>query len=104
MKELFFEYRSIIIITLAMLVYCAFEWQRTKTTLYALMLQAKRMAKDAILQSGQAQENWVVKKAMLYLPLPVRVVLNEDIARKIVKWLFHTLKDYIDDGKIDSSV
>ncbi len=104
MRYILWEYRYIIIFLLGAILYLAFEWQRAKTILYALMLQAKSMAKDYILKSGQEQENWVVNKAMIYLPLPVRSVLNENIIRKIVRWLFHTAKDYIDDGKIDSSV
>jgi len=61
------------------------------------------MAKDYILKSGQEQEEWVVNKAMIFLPVPIRVILNEDIVRRIIKWLFHNLKDYADNENLDDS-
>lgn len=79
-------------------------WQRTKEIMYQLMLQAKRMAKQAILNSGQAQEDWVVKMAMAYMPVQIKLFLSEDMTRKIIKWLYQRAKDYADDGVINNSV
>lgn len=103
-KNLIFEWRYVLTFFIAFAIYVLFEWQRAKTTLYALMLQAKRYAKDAVLKSGKEQEEWVVKKAFQFLPLSLRLFLSEDTIRKIVKWLFGKLKDYIDDGKLNGSI
>ena len=94
----------ILIIAFASLFFVLLGWQRTKVLLYQLMLQAKRMAKDAILKSGQEQEEWVVKKALQLLPFSLRVFLSEDTIRKIIKWLYHKAKDYADDGVINNSI
>lgn len=104
MKEFLWDWRFVIIFIVCVILWALLEWQRAKTTLYALMLQAKRYAKDAVLKSGKEQEEWVVKKAMQYLPASVRVFLSEDIVLKIVRWLFSKLKDYIDDGQLNNSI
>ncbi len=44
------------------------KYYDTEARLYALMLQAKRKAKDAILKSGQEQEEWVLKMAIPQSP------------------------------------
>lgn len=98
------EWRFVMVLTAAFLVYFLFERERGKSVLYALMLQAKRLATDAILRSGQEQEDWVVKKALLFLPLPVRLFFGEDGVRRLVKVLFHKAKDYLDNGKLDNSL
>ncbi|MCX8128556.1 MAG: hypothetical protein N3I35_00450, partial [Clostridia bacterium] len=98
------DWRLIIALTILVLVVALLEWQKTKTVLYALMLQAKRMAKDALLESGKEQEEWVVNKAMRYLPLYVRLLVGEKQIRVFVKLLFSKLKDYVDDGVINNSI
>lgn len=104
-KTVLYEYRFIIAVVIAVIIFAFLEWEKTKRILYALMLQAKSLAKDAVLKSGQAQENWVVEKAMRYLPLYVIFILGgETQVRKIIKWLFQKGKDYIDDGKLNDSI
>lgn len=98
------EWRFVILLAAAFIMFSMAEWQRSKAILYALMLQAKRMAKDAVLGSGQEQEEWVVKKAMQFLPLYLRITISEEIVREVVKWLFIKLKDYMDDGSINNSI
>lgn len=49
-------------------------------------------------------EDWVVKKALQFLPLSLRLLLSEDDIRKIVRLLFHKAKDYLDNGKLDNSL
>lgn len=102
--SLLWEWRFVIVLAFGIVLYCLFEWQRAKSVLYALMLQAKRMAKDAILKSGEQQEEWVVKKALQFLPASLKIFLSEDWVRKIVRWLFHKAKDYLDDGIFNSSI
>lgn len=104
-KSALYEYRFIITVVIAVIIFAIAEWRKTKTILYALMLQAKSLAKDAVLKSGQSQEDWVVEKAMRYLPLYIIFILGgETQVRKIIKWLFQKGKDYLDDGKLNGSI
>ncbi|MCX7903289.1 MAG: hypothetical protein N2486_02150 [Caloramator sp.] len=98
------EYRFIIVIVIAVLFYALLEWQKFKAIVYALMLQAKRMAKDAILKSGQQQEEWVVKKTYQFLPKAWTIFISEETMGKIVHWLYEKAKDYLDDGVLNGSI
>lgn len=102
--KLLFEYRVIILVVLAVILYAALEWQKVKTKSYALMLQAKSLAKDAILKSGLQQEEWVIKKAYQFLPGRITIFLNEQSMRKIVHYLYVSAKDYVDDGELNNSI
>jgi hypothetical protein len=99
-----FDWWVWLVALIALVAICILQWQRVKVLLYALMLQAKRMAKDAILQSGQQQEEWVVKQAMQFMPLSLKLFLSEGMVRYIVRLLFEKLKDYADDGQLNGSV
>lgn len=103
-SEFLWEWRFVIIVVIAFIFWAIIRWERAKALLYALMLQAKRKAKDAILKSGQEQEEWVVRKALQFLPLSLKIFLSEDTIRKIVKWLYHQAKDYLDDGQFNNSI
>lgn len=98
------EFRFIIVIAIAILLYALLEWQKFKTTAYALMLQAKRLAKDAVLKSGQQQEEWVVRKVYQILPKAWTIFISEETMRKIVHWLYEKAKDYLDDGVLNGSI
>lgn len=104
MKELIFEYRFIIVAALAVFIFALFEWEKFKSILYALMLQAKSLAKDAVLRSGTEQEKWVLDKAYLYLPKWITAAIPQDVMRKIISWLYNRAKDYLDDGKLNNSI
>lgn len=98
------EYRFIFIAMFVIVFYAIFEWQNFKIKAYTLMLQAKSLAKDAILKSGDEQAEWVVKKAYLILPKKWRIFLSEERMRSIIYYLYHKAKDYLDDGKINGSI
>lgn len=102
--NILWEYRFIIVIAVAVILFAFLEWQKFKTICYELMLQAKSLAKDAILKSGDQQAEWVVKKAFQYLPKRFTVFITEDRMRKIVFYLYHKAKDYLDDGEFNGSV
>jgi len=104
MFDLLFEYRFIIILFLAVILYAALEWQKFKTKAYALMLQAKSLAKDAILKSGHQQEEWVIRKAYQFLPKKITLFINEQRMRSIVHYLYVKAKDYVDDGELNNSI
>lgn len=99
------QYWPLILIMLAIIsIFFFLGWQRTKELLYQLMLQAKRMAKETILKSGQAQEDWVVKNALYYMPIRIKFFISEDMTRKIVRWLYQKAKDYADDEVLNDSI
>lgn len=98
-----FEYRFIIMVMLGVILYSALEWQKFKTQAYALMLQAKRLAKDEVLKNGDEQVEWIIKKSYQFLPRKLTIFISEKLLRKIIKYLYSKLKDYIDDGKMNSS-
>jgi hypothetical protein len=104
LKRFIWEYRFILLVILAVFFYAIFEWQRFKTKAYALMLQAKSLAKDAILKSGDQQVEWVIKKAYQFLPRRYTVFISDDLMRKIIFKLYHSAKDYLDDGQINNSI
>lgn len=97
------EWRFVVLLILGAVIYCIAEWQKAKAILYSLMLQAKRYAKDQILKSGKQQEDYVVRMALQHLPLSLKIFLSEDLIRKIVKWLYSKLADYLDDGVMNGS-
>ena len=101
--KLLFEYRFIIAVVLIVVLYAVFEWQKFKTILFALMLQAKDKAKDFILRGGQAQETWVIDKAYKFLPSRITYFIDKGKMRKIVHYLYVKARDKLDDGKINGS-
>lgn len=103
-KELVWDYRYIIILVGAFAIFCLFEWQRAKTIVYSLMLQAKSLAKDAVLKSGKQQEEWVCKKAYQFLPKSVTAFISEENMSKLIHYLYVNAKDYLDDGELNNSI
>jgi len=104
MKQLIWEYRFIIMLVVAVVTYAIAECKNFKAICYSLMLQAKRMAKDQVLKSGDEQVEWIVKKAFQFLPKRITIFISEDLMRKIIKYLYSKLKDYLDDGKMNNSI
>lgn len=104
MKELIWEYRYVIIVAIATVLFALLEWQKFKSIAYGLMLQAKSLAKDAVLKSGQQQEEWVCKKAYQFLPKTLTIFISEDNMKKLVHYLYSKAKDYLDDGQLNNSI
>lgn len=103
MLNIIWEFRFILLLVLAAVFYCLFEWEKAKTTIYATMTQAKRYAKDQVLKNGRQQEEYVVRFVLHRLPLSLRLFIGEDTVRKIVRWLYKKLMDYMDDGILNES-
>lgn len=110
--KVLYEWRFVIVIIIAIIIYCLLEG---KAKIYQLMLQAERLAKhgeeiaktgamELVLKSGQDQEDWVVIQAYKILPKWITVWISQAAMHRIVKWLFHTGKDYLDNGKLDNSI
>lgn len=102
--ELAFEFRFIIALVVAVIVFALFETEKFKAKATSLMLTAKSLAKDAVLNSGQEQEDWVVTKLYVILPRTITLFISEDMMRTLVRKLYATAKDYIDDGVINHSI
>lgn len=104
MQEFLWEYRYVIAALLAIILFAIFNFEKAKVVAYNGMLRAKSMAKDAVLNSGQEQEDWVVDHIYPYLPIGFKLVVNKNLFRKFVKWLYQMGKDWIDDGKMNQSI
>lgn len=102
--EMLFEFRYVIAFILGIIVFALFEWEKTKRIISGLMLTAKSLAKDAVLSSGKEQEDWVLIKAYQYLPKWITMFIPEDVMRRLIRYLYHMAKDYLDDGKINNSI
>lgn len=102
--DFLWDYRFLIIVGCMFILYALFEWQSFKTHCYALMLQAKRYAKDEFLKSGDEQVEWVIKRLYQLLPKSFTIFISENLMRKIIKYLYDKLKDYMDDGSINNSI
>jgi len=102
--EKLFEYRFIIVMAIAVFVFALFEWEKVKRIIGDLMLNAKSLAKDAVLHSGKAQEEWVMVKAYQYLPKWITTFIPQEVMRKLIQYLYHMAKDYLDDGVINKSL
>ncbi len=98
MGDVVWDYKYIVMVAAVVSVYYIYEWQRAKTILYSLMLQAERQSKDLTMKPGKEQEDWVVKKAGKYLPAPVRLFLNENVLTAVVHELYRSSKKYQDIG------
>ena len=101
------EYRFVIVVVVATIVYGIFEWDKTKTIISDYMFKARALAREAVLESGQEQEDWVVEKAWDLIPISAKSVIGifggKEILRKIIKSLYLKLKDKLDNGVIDGS-
>ncbi len=97
------EWRFIIMLGVSAVLYFLMEREKGRKMIYASIAQAKRYAKDQILKNGAQQEEYVVKLMLEKLPLAWRLFLGEDNIRKIVKWLYNKLGDYMDNGVLDES-
>jgi hypothetical protein len=97
------EYRYILLWVLFFGVFALSQWNGFKAKVTALMLDAKKLAKDGVLKNGQQQVEWIVLKA--YQKLPKRYqLLKEDTMKKVIKWLYDKAMDYIDDGQFNNSI
>lgn len=104
MEKFIFEFRYILAVLGALIIFSIFQWDYTKKKIYNAIIAAKQLAKEDVLTCGKEQEDWVVSKLMLILPVQVRLILNEDIIRYLVKSFYKNAIDLLDDGKINSSI
>ncbi|AWK52198.1 hypothetical protein DIC82_14845 [Clostridium beijerinckii] len=103
MKELIWEYRYVILLVVASGVYTILEWSSVKGKILNAIVAAKDLAKDKVLHGGKAQEDWVVSRVYMILPIRIKLLLSEELLRKIIKYLYQKSMDLIDDGKVNNS-
>lgn len=103
MKELIWEYRYVILVVIGAVLYTILEWGSVKGKILNAIVAAKDLAKDKILNGGQAQEDWVVSRVYLILPTRVKLFLSEELLRKIIRYLYQKSMDLLDDGKVNNS-
>lgn len=103
MKALIWEWRYVIILVVAVLIYFFFEWNKAKEIIYKAMLAAKQLAKERIIKGGENQETWVVNRVYKMLPVRIKLLISEEVLRKIIRWLYLKSMDYLDDGKLNNS-
>ncbi|MCF8017858.1 MAG: hypothetical protein K9L62_00535 [Vallitaleaceae bacterium] len=97
------DWRFVILLAITTIFKAITDWQGFKTKLTGLMLQAKDKAKDGILKSGQEQEEWVVRMALQMLPETWKKFMSEEKLRFLIKKLYNSAMDMLDNGKIDKS-
>jgi hypothetical protein len=102
--EMLFEYRFVFAVIVGFILFALFEWEKAKGIVGNLMLTAKSLAKDAVLESGKEQEEWVLERAYVYLPKWFTLFIPEEVMRKLIQYLYHMAKDYLDDGVINDSI
>lgn len=105
--NLIFEYRYIIIYALVLIVGIIFNPSEFKARLYQAILQAKKLAKDGVLQTGIAQEDYVVANISKFVGFRFKFILTligENNLRLIIKKLYIKAIDLVDDGKLNDSV
>jgi hypothetical protein len=103
--DFIWEWRYVIIYIISFIIFITAQskqWVNAKT--YSLMLLAKSQAKDGILNSGEAQEEWVVDQLYLVLQKLKIPFVTKEALRVLVKKLYSIAKDYLDDGKINNSI
>lgn len=75
-----------------------------RAQIIVLITQARYKFRMGILTSGKEQEDWVVKMCQMTIPSGWQVIFTESVIRWIVKWVFHQVKDFVDDGKLNDSI
>lgn len=95
MLDYIVENKFSIVLIIAIFLSGVYEWEKTKATLYGLMLQAKRLAKELVLNSGKEQEEWVLERAYIYLPKWISFLIPRELMRSLIAYLYSTAKDYL---------
>ena len=69
---------------------------------YQLFLKAEHLYEES--GAGEEKMNWVVDNAYALLPVPIRLLVTPAMLKTILQKWFKSIKDLLDDGKINKSV
>ncbi len=97
MLDYIIENKFYIVVIIAVLTSGLYEWHKTKSILYGLMLQAKRLAAELVLNSGKQQEEWVLERAYIYLPKWLSFMIPREIMRSLIAYLYSSAKAYLEE-------
>lgn len=102
------EYRLVIIALVGFTAYVIFNPEYFKKKVIEFELIAKSMAKDGVLRTSQEQADWVLESVITYLGNSKRWgfivnLIGRDRMKSIVKVLYDSAFDMLDDGKINGS-
>lgn len=98
--QFLWEFSGVIFVIAAAIIFGIFQWQKAKITTYALMLEAKSLAKEMVLKSAKEEEDWVVDKAYEFLPQIVSIQMSEEAMRSMISRLYSKAKRYSETGNI----
>ena len=101
MLDYIIENKIYIVLIIAVVSSGLYEWNKTKAILYGLMLQAKRLAIELVLNTGKEQEEWVLERAYEYLPKWISFMIPREMMRSLIAYLYGTAKDYLKDIELE---
>lgn len=94
-------YAYIVLIGIIIILIGLFQCLWFRERAYALMLQAKRLAIDEILKSGEEQEQWVTD---MLQAIPWLIFIPRSAKLYAVRYLYKIAKDLVDDGALNNSI
>ncbi len=96
---------TVFFIALFILSMVAYFKERTleeiRRDVYNLFLKAEHKYEES--GQGEQKMKWVISRARLLLPDWLRLIVTEDMFRKLIQIWFDGVKDLLDDGKMNSS-
>jgi hypothetical protein len=101
------EWRFVLIGLVGVIVYFIFNPADLKVRILQAILNAKQLAKQGVLTGGLQQEQWVIDNIYLFLNrrwAKYISLIGEDKLREMIKYLYKTSIDFIDDGKLNKSI
>ena len=98
---------TILVITIAVVGLIVFVYiylrdrtlEEIRADVYQLFLQAEHTYLET--GSGKQKMKWVISKARSLLPTWAQMIVTDDLLYKVVEGWFKTVKDLLDDGKIN---
>jgi hypothetical protein len=94
------NWQYIVMIGAILVLFGLMQWNWFRQRAYALMVQAKRMAIDEVLKSGDEQEQWVVDALQA---IPILLPIPRSVKLQVVRYLYKIAKDLCDNGQLDGS-
>lgn len=103
-KSIIWDWKYVIIVVIAFIIWAIVDYKNFKILINQAIIVAKSKAKDMVLHSGQAQEDWVVEKVYNVMPSRIKIFVSKELLRKLTHQAYHTAKDYLDDNKLNNSI
>ena len=75
--------------------------EEIRADVYQLFLKAERKFKES--NAGKQKMKWVIQQARMLLPGWVQTFATEEALEKVLETWFRSIKDLLDDGKVNGS-